>query len=630
MATTYAFNYGYLLIEDADGNIISVEEQQDLVFTLEDGDPPFIYETDEFDEFDITNNFLSLFLNGFDLNETFPEDNPNFTVQIDVRIESTGIDRVIRLRDATDPDNVLTYAFIISDGDGTPTFNSDQDVIDYFTESTFFQLTGDGGVAPSNEFFISTDDSPDTDVEVGDEFANTINLGVGDDYADGAGGGDTISGGDGNDSIRGNIGDDQLSGNNDNDTIRGGEGNDTIFAGSGQDRIYDGLGDDLIYAGSGFDRVYLEDIVEGADTVFGGADQDTIEGDLRAYDSEGLIVTVDIDAGTITTNQDASGDDADIFDNVEVFRFLGDSVIVVDGGEGGEQFYLGEGNDTFNGSEFDELVFSYGGDDLLIGGLGRDRLFTGEGNDVAFGDGGGDEIGLLGGDDSAEGGFGNDTIYGVDGNDTIRGQGNDDFVWGGRGNDSLFGDDGNDDIAGFFGEDTLTGGAGNDTMYASFDDDLVFAGADDDLVYGGSGNDTMFGGSGNDTMFGAQDDDTMLGGGGDDSIMGNVGNDTINGGTGADIVMLGDGLDVFEFNDGDEADTVSDFDTGFDQLHLDSALWSELAPGTINSASDVMDEFGSLVDGVVTLDFGGGDVLTLEGTIASLSDLADITSIDPV
>ena len=76
----------------------------------------------------------------------------------------------------------------------------------------------------------------------GDNNANTIWGGKGNDRIDGRGGMDTLEGGEGNDDIKGGNDDDTLNGNDGDDTLEGGAGADTMDGGDGIDT--------LSYAGS--------------------------------------------------------------------------------------------------------------------------------------------------------------------------------------------------------------------------------------------------------------------------------------------------------------------------------------------------------------------------------------------
>lgn len=98
---------------------------------------------------------------------------------------------------------------------------------------------------------------------------------------------------------------------------------------------------------------------------------------------------------------------------------------------------LGPGNDWFDVSSGDDIVFGGKGMDVLRGGPGDDRLVGGGGRDFLRGDNGNDTL---------RGGAGADTLYGLAG---------DDVLLGGGGRDVFHTED-------TLGRDTWTGGAGGD------------------------------------------------------------------------------------------------------------------------------------------------------------------------
>ncbi len=182
----------------------------------------------------------------------------------------------------------------------------------------------------------------------------------------------------------------------------------------------------------------------------------------------------------------------------------------------------------------DDLIYGYGGNDLIKAGLGNDKVYGGSGNDTIFGEAGNDVIYGGKGDDSIDGGEGNDILYGDAGNDILI---------GGRGNDTVYGGDGNDRIdtrntvnplpdKGYPGLYPADADAYNDR-------DVVYGGAGDDRIYTGDDKDTIFGGTGNDYIDAGIDDDSIDGGDGNDTIIGGEGNDVINGGAGDDVIYGG-------------------------------------------------------------------------------------------
>ena len=125
-----------------------------------------------------------------------------------------------------------------------------------------------------------------------------------------------------------------------------------------------------------------------------------------------------------------------------------------------------------------------------------------------------------------------------------------------------------------------------------------------DLIYGLGGKDTIKGLEGNDILFGNN---------GRDRLLGAKGRDTLDGGNGNDVLTGGAGKDVFVFGDGH--DRIRDFEDDVDSLHLDKALAGGL---TMKALGHIVEE---TAQGLV-FDFGGGDVLTVQG-IATWADLKD-------
>lgn len=239
------------------------------------------------------------------------------------------------------------------------------------------------------------------------------------------------------------------------------------------------------------------------------------------------------------------------------------------------------GADLLNGSEIDETIDGAGGNDTLFGRGGNDTLL---------------------------GGRGNDRLWGGDNNDRLS---------GGAGNDTLSGDKGNDTLAGDGGNDLLYGGAGADILQGGAGDDLLDGGGQNDRLEGMDGNDTLRGGTGNDLLTGGTGQDQLNGGMGDDSLRGEAGNDTLSGDAGRDVLTGGAGADAFVFGRGFGQDRVIDFSAAQgDRLHLSADLW---ASGL--TQRQIVTRHASVVEAGVQLDFGDGDVLTLNGilTTAGLS-----------
>lgn len=115
----------------------------------------------------------------------------------------------------------------------------------------------------------------------GDDQANVLFGGHGNDWIDGGAGDDTLIGGPGNDWLIGGAGndlllggdgDDVLFGDQGDDRLFGGQGNDILFGGSGNDTLVGGAGNDILLGGDGNDLLYGG---EGQDILVGGPGSDT-------------------------------------------------------------------------------------------------------------------------------------------------------------------------------------------------------------------------------------------------------------------------------------------------------------------------------------------------------------------
>ncbi len=99
----------------------------------------------------------------------------------------------------------------------------------------------------------------------------------------------------------------------------------------------------------------------------------------------------------------------------------------------------GTGDDGLDGTDFNELLKGYGGDDVINAGGGNDVIRDIVGDNELYGDAGADVV------------HGSGKLYGGSGHDNLYGRGGDDRLYGGTGNDWLDGGAGND---------WLDGGAG--------------------------------------------------------------------------------------------------------------------------------------------------------------------------
>jgi hypothetical protein len=105
----------------------------------------------------------------------------------------------------------------------------------------------------------------------------------------------------------------------------------------------------------------------------------------------------------------------------------------------------------------------------IINGDNSSNTLTAVEASFIYGNGGNDTINGSNFNDIAQGGAGNDTVYGNGGNDVIIGDGGTDTLYGGDGDDLVVGDNVINTTIG--GNDLLSGGAGNDRLYGNYGDD---------------------------------------------------------------------------------------------------------------------------------------------------------------
>ena len=431
----------------------------------------------------------------------------------------------------------------------------------------------------------------------------------------------------------GGTGNDTLIGNDVANDLSGGLGDDILEGGAGNDTLTGGIGADTFVLKSGF----------GADTVsdFSVASGDLV--DLRSYSAAaaqtaingrtsvngGTMITIGADSiflagvasGTITAASFLTGTTANLSPIA-----VSDTAIVVesatvainvfaDNGSGADSDPEGDGFavTALNGSSYSNgtIVTLSSGATVTFASDGNlqyntngafDGLQTGQTGSDSFtytiddGNGGApstatvtvtisgetptagaiqgtpnnDNLPGTSGDDTIIGLAGADILNGYDGNDILIGGDGNDVLRGGNGDDVQVGGDGLDVLHGSLGADELDGGAGFDWAYYLFSN----AGVTVDLTAGtGAGgwaagdtltgiervdgsnlNDTITGDGANNTLYGWNGDDTINGGAGNDRLFGVNGNDTVNGGAGADYITTGIGDDIV--NGGDDNDLI--------------------------------------------------------------------------
>ena len=482
----------------------------------------------------------------------------------------------------------------------------------------------------------------------------------------GGDGNDLLEGGAADDVLDGGAGDDELVGNKGNDVMRGGDGDDEMEwnNGDGSDTMDGGIGEDTAEVNGADGAGDAFEVTNGADggvffqrTNLGPFTIDIVNTETLELNGLGGDDTIDasgLDAGRANLEIDGgAGNDV-------LLGSAGDDVLL--GGDGDDELVGNRGDDVMSGGDGDdEMEWNNGdGSDTMDGGIGEDTA------EVNGADGAGDAFEVTNGADGGVffqrtnlGPFTIDIVNtetlelnGLGGDDTIDASGLDagraivEFD-GGDGNDLLIGSAGDDILAGEFGDDTMRGGAGDDTM--EWDN-----GDGSDVMDGGEGFDTVVV-EGNDAggdlfrissqltggvlferqavgpftldivnsevleVDGLGGDDTIdandlgigdiqlraSGGEGNDVIIGSVGDDFIDGGAGDDQLFGGTGADVFIYEEG--ADVIADFEDGVDLIGAEFAAALSIEQ----------------LDADTVIDFGDGNVLTLQDTLA-----ANITEAD--
>ena len=228
----------------------------------------------------------------------------------------------------------------------------------------------------------------------GNNKANWIIGGSGNDTLTGGDGNDTLTGGAGNDTLTGGAGNDTLTGGTGNDTLTGGAGNDVFTVSSGKDIITDYTEDDLISLD--YDASIAKTTLgnNGKDVVFTVGDgtttvQNAVKKNIIIEGSNGTYLVSD---STITLQS--------LWDETfDSNKFLS-TVVTIDGRDSSYISIIGNANDN--------IIYAGKNESTLSGGAGNDKLYGGDGDDYLYGDEGNDWL---------YGGAGSDLLWGEDGND---------------------------------------------------------------------------------------------------------------------------------------------------------------------------------------------------------------------
>ena len=288
--------------------------------------------------------------------------------------------------------------------------------------------------------------------------------------------------------IIGGSANDMLTGNDSANIIRGGFGNDTLNGAAGLDTIdysYLTTGLTLVLAAAGAQQTVTAavgdvDVISNFENIIGGSGDDNLRGNELANVIHG-------GAGNDTISTGGANDTIDGGDGVDTltYSYLSTGLTLTLAENGAQQtvtavagsdvdvirnfenIMSGSGHDVLTGNASANLIDGGAGDDSILGGLGDDILIGGAGNDTLDGGTGLDTIDysyLTTGLTLVLAAAGaQQTVTAALGDvDVIS---NFENVTGGSGHDSITGNSGNNIInGGGAGIDRLNGGGGDDSL----------------------------------------------------------------------------------------------------------------------------------------------------------------------
>ena len=390
------------------------------------------------------------------------------------------------------------------------------------------------GVEPSESLV----GSQGHDFLLGHAGTDVLHAGRGHDFLSGGEGDDHLNGGEGNDLLLGGVGMDYLQGETGSDVLIGGADSDYLGGGEGDDILEGGAGNDALSGDGGadiyrFSRGWGNDTIYDSDVNSGVIDAIEFTADITPADivitrsGNDLILKLQNSEDQVTFSYYFEADASSPY-VLEEIRFANGTVWTV--------AQIKEM--ALQGTDGDDLLYSYAAGSTLSGGLGSDVLYGNVGNDT-----------LLGGD-------GSDYLYGDTGNDLLDGGLGSDVMYGGAGDDIYVVDNDTDYVAENPGE-------GVDTVksYVSFTLDantehLTLLGTNAINATGNAASNNLYGNLGDNVLQGGGGNDTLTGDAGNDRLDGGAGNDIMLGGVGNDTYVVGSTSDVVTENANEGSDTI--------------------------------------------------------------------------
>lgn len=261
---------------------------------------------------------------------------------------------------------------------------------------------------------------------------------------------ENVIGGAGNDNLYGDELANLLTGGEGEDYLAGGAGNDQMFGGDDGDTMQGGLGADHHDGGAATDVIdyHLSDAAVSIDLAFFTASGGFAEGDTIQHVEE-LVGSAYADA--------ISGNHVE-----NSFHGLAANDTLT--GRGGDDgLWGGDGNDILEGGlDRDYLDGGAGNDTASYRHASKGVAVALEGVQIRIGEAVGDQLHsierLMGSDFS-------DILGGSSGTNRLTGWAGDDFLYAGDGDDDLLGGQGADVLAGGLGSDNFQGNGGGDIFY---------------------------------------------------------------------------------------------------------------------------------------------------------------------